>query len=125
MTAGMNVRIKVWRLTEITDDDIGGAVLTGTVSYQTLDARWQELKPDSMMLFQGLEMNEIFRCMTRPTTLSIEENDEVELVWPPTHPRYGVRFKVIKIQRDGLHPMDRRNFVELSLSRIRVSRVDA
>lgn len=122
MTAGLNARIRVWRMTELVDDSVGGAVLTGTVAYDSLEARWQPLKPDPLLLFQGIETNRIIRCTTRPSTITIFENDEVEIVWPPQHADSGVRFKVVKIQRDAIHPLDRRNFVELQLSRIKVSR---
>lgn len=122
MTAGLNARIRVWRMSEMTDDSVGGAMLTGTIAYESLEARLQPLKPDPLFLFQGIETNKIIRCTTRPATISIYENDEIEVTWPPQQAEFGVRYKVMKIQRDGLHPLDRRNFLELQLSRIKVAR---
>jgi len=122
MTAGLNVRIKVWRLAERSDDDVGGAVVTGTVLYDTADARLQALKPSPLLLQQGLEVESLFRLMVQCSDRPYEEYDEVEIVWPIQHKYYGERFKIIKVQEDSLHPFDRRSFVEFTLSKIKYSR---
>lgn len=109
------------------DDDVGGAMLTGVVAYESLEARLAPLKPNPFtgMTIQGLEVDRIIRCQTRPDTLNIDERDEVEVVWPPQSEFYHMRFRIIKIQRDSLHPLDRRNFLELQLHKIEVSRARA
>lgn len=125
MPAGLNLRLRVWRMTELTDDSIGGAVITGTVLYESIYGRIQPLKSTEAQVIQGLEWDRILRCEVYPNTLDIRENDEVEVIWPPQHAFLNIRFKVWKEQRDGLHPMDRRNIMELTLVRHQFSRSEA
>lgn len=109
-------------MAELADDSIGGAVLTGTVLYDSVNGRVQSLKPTEAQVIQGLEWDRILRCEVYPNTLDIRENDEAEVIWPPQHYYLNTRFKVWKVQRDGLHPMDRRNIIELTLVRYYFSR---
>lgn len=122
MPAGLNIRIKVWRLVEQTDDDYGGADLSGTILYESISARFQALKPNPLLLQQGVEVDSIFRCMVRDSSLDFREYDEVEVVWPEQHKYFGDRFRIIKVQEDALHPFDRRSFVEFTLSKMKYSR---
>jgi len=122
MTAGLNVRIEVWRMVEQNDDDHGGAILSGTVLYDTADARLQAIKPSYLMLQQGLEVESLFRLMVQSSERDYREYDEVEVIWPIQHKYYGDRFRIIKVQEDALHPFDRRSFVEFTLSKIKYSR---
>lgn len=122
MTAGLNVRIEVWRVTEGADDDVGGAIVTGTVLYDTADARLQAMKPSYLLLQQGLEVESLFRLMVQCSDRPYKEFDEVEIIWPIQHKYYGERFRIIKIQEDSLHPFDRRSFVEFTLSKMKYSR---
>lgn len=125
MPAGLNLRARVWRMSELVDDVIGGAVLTGTVLYESIYARIQPLKSTEAQVIQGLEWDRILRCEVYPNTLDIRENDELEVIWPPQHYYLNTRFKVWKVQRDGLHPLDRRNIMELTLVRHYFGRDDA
>lgn len=122
MTAGLNIRIRVWRIVEQADDEYGGAVVSGTILYDHLDARLQALKPSALLLQQGLEVDSIFRCMVQCSYRDFREYDEVEVVWPEDHKYYGKLFQIRKIQEDALHPLDRRSFVEFTLSELQYSR---
>lgn len=122
MTAGLNLRIRIYRIAEQADDDYGGAIVTGTIFLDELDARIQALKPSTLLLQQGLEIMDMFRCQVQDSSVDFREYDEVEVVWPPTHRFFGERFRIEKIQRDSLHPFDRRSFVEFSLSKPLYSR---
>jgi len=122
MTAGLNIRVRIWRIEEQTDDDYGGAVVSGTILYNTADARLQALKPDPLLLQQGLEIDSLFRLLVHGSDRPYREYDEVEVIWPPKHKYYGERFRIIKIQEDALHPLDRRNFVEFTMSKVKYSR---
>jgi hypothetical protein len=125
MPAGLNLRLKVWRISNLADDAIGGAITTGTVLYDSVYGRIQPLKPTDAIALQGLEWDRILRCEVFPSTLDIRENDEMEVIWPVQHSYINTRFKVWKVQRDGLHPMDRRNIMELTLTREYFSRAEA
>jgi hypothetical protein len=125
MTAGLNLRIRIYRIVEQDDDEYGGAVVSGTVFLDELDARFQALKPSPLLLQQGLEVTDIFRCIVQDSSVDFREYDEVEIVWPTQHRFYGERFRIDKIQRDGLHPMDRRSFVEFTLTKMLYSRSGA
>jgi len=122
MPAGLNVRIKIWRIVEQTDDEYGGAVVSGTVLHESMDARFQALKPSPLLLEQGLEVESLYRCMVRGSNLDLREYDEIEIIWPLQHKYHGDRFRIIKIQEDALHPLDRRNFAELTVSKLKYSR---
>ena len=124
MTAGLNVRIDVYRIDEDDDDEYGGAVVTGTILYEDVSARLQALKPDPLLMMQGLEVDSLFRLMARCSDRPYREYDEVEVVWPTQHKYYGERFRIIKVQEDALHPFDRRSFVEFTLSKMKYSRSD-
>jgi len=122
MTAGLNMRIKVWRMVEQTDDEYGGAILSGTVLFESLDARMTAYKPDPLMLQQGLEVDSLFRLMVQCSDVDFREYDEVEVVWPIQHKYYGDRFRIMKVQEDSLHPFTRKSFNEFTLSRMKYSR---
>jgi hypothetical protein len=122
MTAGLNVRIDVYRITEDVDDEHGGAIVTGTVLYDTVDARLQAIKPSPLLLQQGLEVDSLFRLMAQCSDRPYREYDEIEVTWPKQHKYYGERFRIIKVQEDALHPFDRRSFAEFTLSKMKYSR---
>ena len=124
MTAGLNVRIDVYRIDEDDDDVHGGAVVTGTILYEDVSARLQALKPSDLLLQQGIEVDSLFRLMARCSDRPYREYDEVQIVWPTQHKYYGERFRIIKVQEDSLHPFDRRSFVEFTLSKMKYSRSD-
>jgi len=122
MVAGFNLRVTVWRMIEQADDDVGGAMLSGTPLFEHWDARLQALKPHPLLMQQGLEVDSLFRCLVRGSYQDVREYDEVEVVWPPQHKYYGQRFRIAKVQEDSLHPLDRRNAMEFTLSRVEYSR---
>lgn len=122
MTAGLNVRIDVYRITEEDDDEVGGAVITGTILFDTVEARLQALKPSSLLLQQGLEVDSLFRLMAQCSDRPYQEYDEVQVIWPKQHKYFGERFRIIKVQEDALHPFDRRSFAEFTLSKMKYSR---
>jgi hypothetical protein len=122
MTAGYNLRTTIWRLEDQDDDEYGGNIITGTVLYCDVRARLQALKPDPLLLQQGAEVASLFRMMVRGSDRDYREFDEVEVTWPRGHKYYGERFRILKIQEDALHPLDRRNFVEFTLTKAKYSR---
>lgn len=124
MTAGFNIELTVWQMTTVPgDDEVGGAIVTGTPLYVGMKGRMEESRPSQIVLEQGLEVDQIWTCVVRPSTVNVRERDEVEITFPPEHQYLGLRFRVRGVQRASLHPRDTRGFLSLSLSRIEESRL--
>ena len=117
MTAGFNIKGKVWRITFPSDDSIGGAQSSGTVAYNSIDLRLHAIEPDQVFLQQGLETLRTFRGTVRDHTLTIYERDEIEIIWPTDHWYYEKRFRVDGVTHSNFHPRDARGYLILNLSR--------
>jgi len=116
MTAGLNLQIKIWRITNAEDDIVGGAVTTGTV-IGYCPARMQAQPTEMLLLQQGLETERFFRLTVNPGTIAIKENDEFEISQPLDHPYYGERFRIVTMRYSDLNPRDPRNYIMLEASR--------
>jgi hypothetical protein len=118
MTAGNNVAINIWRIGYISgDDDIGGAIVTGSIVYSHMPARFQAQPAQQLLLQQGLETEELFEVVVQPGTLDIRQRDEVQIVEPFDHQDYNNRFRVINRQYSSLSPRDPRNWINLTVTR--------
>jgi hypothetical protein len=118
MTAGLNIQARVHRMSVNADDDVGGALITGTVVYECLNTRLTPARPSFLLLAQGLETERLATATVRPGTLVIYERDEFEVVGPINHPSLGERWRVVSVDRPSLHPSDSRGFLNLTLNRI-------
>jgi len=117
MTAGLNLRINIWRITQAPDDVVGGASITGTVSYYNVQARMNANEEQQLLLQQGLETMRTFNMTVSPGTLDIKERDEIQIVVPFNHPYIDDRFRVVGIRYQDLDPTDPRSYMLLSLTR--------
>jgi len=118
VTAGLNLLIDVWRITQADDDAVGGASITGTVSYHNVQARMSANEEEQVLLQQGLQTMRTFNMTVVPGTLDIKERDEVEIKRPRNHPYSNVRFRVIGVRYQDFNTYDtRRNYMLLSLTR--------
>lgn len=120
MVAGLNIKVTIHRMTLDTDDDVGGAQITGSVAYADLAARITPRRPSQLLLEQGLETDKIFDMAVQGHGLTIYERDEVEVTWPTGHLHYGQRFRIL-----GVQPSGRRQLygpMQFTLSRIVRSR---
>jgi hypothetical protein len=118
--AGLNVRFDVWRVNWADDDDdVGGAVITGTCVYQGVMARMEGEKPNQLLLQQGLETVPTFTATIIPGTLDIRERDEVLLSEPFDHVYHNQYFRVTGVLYSDLNPRDPRNYLILYLQRSR------
>ena len=124
MTAGLVVQGKIVRFSTPSDDDVGGALVSGTVVYQGIQCRLIPQRPSSLLLEQGVEVEGLYLLETRPPTMDIRERDEFELTFPAYHPEYGHRFRIIGVQRTSMHPADSRGFLNLTMSRKRFAHAD-
>jgi hypothetical protein len=88
-------------MSEDTDDVVGGAMITGTMTYPNIPARLTLRRPSQILLEQGLEVDKVGDVLIQGHSLTIYERDEIEVVWPLTHDYYGDRFRVLGVQRSG------------------------
>lgn len=119
MTQGLNLRATLWRMNTTTDDQVGGAQITGTPVYSNLPVAIASRRPTQMSLEQGLEVEAIYDLTARQCNVTIYERDEVEVTCPSDHPYYNLRFRVLGVQPPKKH---RQGAQHLTLSRIRQSR---
>jgi len=117
MTAGLNLLIDIWRITQADDDIVGGASITGTVSYHNVQARMNANEEQQLLLQQGLETMRTYNMTVIPGTLDIKERDEVQIMRPRNHQYANLRFRVVGIRYQDFDPDDRRGYMLLSLTR--------
>ena len=117
MTAGMDSKADIWRMTNLADDEVGGAVVSGTVLYQNVLTRMNPQPREQLLLQQGFETVRTFTAIVVPGTLDIRERDEYEIVDPVDHVHYGDRFRITSVEDIFHNPRDPRNYMLLNLSR--------
>lgn len=117
MVAGFNIKVSVWRVSYGSDDVVGGAVVTGTFAYTDVDARIEEIPVDAVFLQQGIETVQVYSMTIKPSTLTIYQEDEIEITWPPEHRLYGVRLRVKGDAHSSFHPREERGYLILNLTR--------
>lgn len=95
MVAGLNIKVDIWQYTMGVDDEVGGAQPSGTVAYNGLAARLTKQRANTSILSQGYEVMALWNLTLQGYNISISERDEIEVVWPTSHPNYGQKFRVI------------------------------
>jgi hypothetical protein len=115
MVAGGNILVQLWRISFITDDEVGGAVPSGTASLELYSARMQGNPDEQLLLSQGLETEHTFTLVIDRQIVPISERDEIEIVYPPIYPYYGQRFRIISVRYSDF--TDRRAYTMLTVSR--------
>lgn len=122
MTAGLNLKGRIWRLLQSPDDDQGGSVPTGMILYEPVFSRIKSEKPTLALLEQGLETPEIFSAhfsyaTYSPTgTFDVQHNDQYEVTYPPISSFYGKKFVIIGIQHTSFD--DPRRYLQVTLRRL-------
>ena len=117
MTAGFNIKARVWRVCFDADDVVGGAMVTGTYVYCDVLSRLHERPVDHVFYQQGIEVTKTFQMMVKPSSLMIYDRDEVEITWPTGHRFYGKRFRVRGDAYTNFHPREERGYLILDLTR--------
>lgn len=121
MPAGLNIKGKIWRLYNNTDDDQGGAVPSGTVVYDNIYSRMSALSPTLALLEQGLETPTIYHClMGYPAynvtgSFEVLPNDQYEVTWPPISSYYGKKFLIMGVQHQSMD--DERRYLNVKMKR--------
>jgi hypothetical protein len=124
MTAGLHMKVDVIEINNDPDDNIGGAVITGTTVYSSLPAVLTPRRPSQVSLEAGLETDAIYdftcRATLRRSNVVINERDEILVVFPLNHALFNLRFRVQGFQP----PRGRARYgaIHCTLSRIRSSR---
>lgn len=122
MTAGLNLKLKIWRFQFIEDDDVGGAQPSGTILYENISARKAMNLPEVMMNEQGYESEKISKYIVYPATLLVKERDEIQITSPSSHVDYNKFFRISGgVERMSFHPKDRRGYLMISTSRSEVA----
>lgn len=122
MPAGLTLAVKVIRQdTSGGDDDVGGAVPTGTIIHLWVDGSIDPHIPKTDYSGQGLETIRTFDAMFWGNNLQIREQDEVEVVSPPNHQYFGKRFRVEAGQYDRRHPAIKQGYYLATLTRSQVA----
>jgi hypothetical protein len=118
------MKVDVIQINYSSDDNIGGAVTTGTTVYSSLPGVLTLRRPSQQSLEAGLETNDIydFTCTARfyRNRVTIYERDEILVTWPLDHALYNLRFRVTGVQP----PRGRTHYggLHCTLSRIVTSR---
>jgi len=117
MVAGLNARARIWRMTNLADDSVGGAQISGSVIHTNVYTRLEANPEEQLLLQQGLETIRTYNALIQPGTLDIRERDEYEITAPFDHQYYGVRLRIVGVQYSSHNARDRRNYIRLSLTR--------
>ena len=117
MVAGLESRADIWRMTYLDDDEVGGAVISGSVVHADVYTRMNAQPREQLLLQQGLETVRTFTAIIVPGWLDIRERDEYEIVKPTDHVHYGKRFRIVSVEDMFYNPRDPRNYKLVNLTR--------
>lgn len=126
MVAGLNLIGRVWSYEYnlgSADDDVGGAVPSGTVLQENVELRIHSLEPTQALLEQGIEDISMFTGVIGNFTIDIKNNHQIEITLPANSPYFGEFFRIIgNPQRASVNPSDSRGFIMVSLKRVERAR---
>ena len=117
MVSGLNVCGLIRKISQDTDDDSGGAMITGTVVHERVPARIQQQPEEQLLLQQGAEIRKSFSAIIAPVTLDIDERYEFEITSPTNYYLYGKPLRVVNVRQSDFPPGDSRNYILLTLVR--------
>jgi hypothetical protein len=116
MVAGNNLKVRIFRINYSSDNEVGGAVVTGTY-IGDYPARLYQVPEEQLLLQQGLETERIFRLTMSPGYIDVNERDEIEIIAPTDNVYYGQRFRVRSVTYPVMNKRDPRSYMLLTLSR--------
>jgi hypothetical protein len=103
------------------DDDIGGAMPSGTCIATGVSVRIEENSTPLLLLAQGIEADKTYSLMMLWPISGVQFQDVMVVTYPPEHFLLNAELKVIDVSHDSL--IDRnRGHIEVSLRRVRRSR---
>lgn len=99
------------------DDSSGGAVPSGTVLYQRLDARIEANMPTLALLEQGLQVPTTYQVLVHPGNIEAKHNDQIVFTAPQNDWFYNKKFRIIGLTRSSSHPGNDRNLIKFIVRR--------
>lgn len=121
MPAGYNCVGQIYRPVFAPDDEIGGAVPTGTLLYEYVPLRIKPIEPTMALLEQGLETPHFYRVAMQANAYAPQENDEVEVILPVDSWYHGFRFRTVSVQHASLGSTDPRRQTVVIMRRMDVA----
>ena len=114
---GFNLRFEIERTNWQSDDEVGGAVTSGTVVHAGIRGRLQGEPTEQVLLMQGLETDRVLRFTLQPGNLDIRERDYARVTYPTNHPYYNVNLRIVSVTYSNLSPNDRRDYMIVDVTR--------
>jgi hypothetical protein len=103
------------------DDDIGGAMPSGTCIATGVAVRIEENSTPLLLLAQGIEADKTYSLMMLWPASGIQFQDVLVITAPPGHFLLNETLKVVDVAHDSLIDKNR-GHVELTLRRVKRSR---
>lgn len=100
-----------------TDDSSGGAVPSGTVVYERLDARVEANMPTMALLEQGLEVPTLFQVLIHPGNIEAKHNDQIVFTAPTNDWFYNKKFRIVGLTRSSNAAGNDRNLIKFVVRR--------
>jgi len=115
----LHMKFTIYRVSFI-DDEVGGAVETGTVLASNIRGYMDIRPPSQLMLEQGLETPRIADIFLRPRpgSLVLYERDQIEVTGPADHPNINERWRIEAVLNSPQHPKDRKRFIKVRTTRV-------
>jgi len=105
------------------DDDVGGALPSGTIVHPRIELRISQMKPTQALLEQGIEDISMFEAFIYNHTLTITNNNEIEITAPANSQHYGKHYRVVgDSEYTSLGASDSRGYLRVKLKRVEKSR---
>jgi len=124
--AGLNLTGRIWDYAYNLgdgDDDIGGAVPSGTVLQERVELRIHATEPTQALLEQGIEDISMFTGVVGNYTVDILNNHQIEITLPSNSSYFGEFFRVVgNPQHASVSPSDSRGFLMVNLKRVEKAR---
>ena len=124
MTAGLVFSGKIWQFSFTDDDEVGGAVPSGTIVYDNVQLRLQNSRNSLDLTIQGFETSKFFSAVLqpRPGMTLVEKKHYFQVTSPPNSNHYLKMFRIVNIQESNFHPSDPRRYLILNLERVENTR---
>lgn len=117
MIAGLNLLATFYTYSYNPDDAIGGSQPTGTIVYEQIPVRVEQIEATMALVEQGLETPSFYSALVFYGAVSLKENDTMEIVAPVESWYYGKRFRIIRVQHPSMNYNGGNQFVRLVLRR--------
>ena len=124
MTAGLVLSGDIWEYSFVDDDEVGGAVPSGTIVYESVQMRLQNSRNSIDLTIQGFEASKYFSAVLqpRPGMNLVERKHFFQPTSPPNSRYYLKMFRIVNIQESNFHPSDPRRYLILNLERVENTR---